>query len=193
MANCLAPASVTVESAHRADHIENVPTPESPLDLVYRLHSRHLNRFLLRLTFGDRREAEDLLQETLLRAWRQLRDHGGNPERLRPWLFTVARRVAMDAARARKARPAEVILLDACVLPERHDDIERTLVALTIRRGLQSLSPDHRRVLIEVFYRGRTVREVSQTLGIPEGTVKSRTFYAVRALAASIGVGQAKP
>jgi RNA polymerase sigma-70 factor, ECF subfamily len=114
-----------------------------------------LYHFLLRVTFGDRREAEDLLQETLFRAWRYLQDHTGDIERLRPWLYTVARRVSIDASRARQARPTEVIVTDVGALPAAHDDIERMLVALTVRRGLMSLSQDYRRVHIEVFYRGR--------------------------------------
>ena len=159
---------------------------EDPLEMVYRLHAQPLHRFLMRLTRGDRREAEDLLQETFLRAWRYLHDHAADVESLRPWLYTVARRVAIDAARARRARPTEVIVTDPGTLPSRHDDIERLVVGLTVRRGLMSLSPAHRQVLIEIFYHGRSAREAAAALGIPEGTAKSRMFYALRALGAVI-------
>jgi RNA polymerase sigma-70 factor, ECF subfamily len=161
--------------------------PDASIDVLYRLHGRPLYRYLLRLTLGDRREAEDLLQETVLRAWRYLQHHSLDLERLRPWLHTVARRAAIDAARARKARPAEVILTDLGALPDAHDDIDRMLIGVTMRRGLMSLSPEHREVLIEVFYHGLTAREAAEALGIPEGTVKSRTFYALRVLRAAIG------
>jgi RNA polymerase sigma-70 factor (ECF subfamily) len=161
--------------------------PEDPIEVIYRLHGKQLYRFLLRVTLGDRREAEDLLQETLFRAWRYLQDHTADVTHLRPWLYTVARRVAIDAARARQARPTEVIITDPGALPAAHDDIERLLVVLTMRRGLMSLTPAHRRVLFEVFYHGRTAPEAAAALGIPEGTVKSRTFYALRALAAVTG------
>jgi RNA polymerase sigma-70 factor, ECF subfamily len=157
--------------------------PEDPIEAIYRLHGKPLYRFLLRVTLGDRRQAEDLLQETLFRAWRYLQDHTTEVRRLRPWLYTVARRVAIDAARARQARPTEVSVTDPASLPAAHDDIERMLVKLTIRRGLMSLTPEHRQVLIEVFYRGRTTPEAAAALGIPEGTVRSRVFYALRALA----------
>jgi RNA polymerase sigma-70 factor (ECF subfamily) len=163
------------------------PAREDPIEVIYRLHGKPLYRFLLRVTLGDRRQAEDLLQETLFRAWRYLQDHTTDVMHLRPWLYTVARRVAIDAARAQQARPAEVIVTDPGSLPAAHDDIERMLVALTIRRGLMSLTPEHRQVLIEVFYHGRTAPEAAAALGIPEGTVKSRVFYALRALAAVTG------
>jgi RNA polymerase sigma-70 factor (ECF subfamily) len=157
------------------------PGPENPIEVICRLHGRPLYRFLLRVTFGDRWDAEDLLQETLLRAWRYLQDHNADVAHLRPWLYTVARRVAIDAARARQARPTEVTVTDMGTLPSAHDDIERLVVALTMRRGLMSLTQDHREVLVEVFYHGRSAPEAAKALGIPEGTVKSRTHYALRA------------
>jgi RNA polymerase sigma-70 factor (ECF subfamily) len=160
--------------------------PEAPIEAVCRLHARPLYRFLLKITFGDRREAEDLLQETLLRAWRYLQDHSADVTVLRPWLYTVARRAAIDAARARQARPAEVIPADLAALPAARDDIDRLVTGLTIRQALTTLTPDHRQVLYEIFYRGHTARQAATALGIPEGTVKSRTFYALRALAATI-------
>lgn len=160
-------------------------TPEDGIELVHRLHSRPLYRYLLRVTLGDVREAEDLLQETLLRAWRYLRDHPGDAERLRPWLYTVARRLAIDGARARQARPTEVGAMDLSMFPTSRDEMDRALVGITMRRGLMSLASSHREVLIEIFYHDRSAREAAEKLGIPEGTVKSRTFYALRALAAA--------
>jgi RNA polymerase sigma-70 factor, ECF subfamily len=168
-----------------ADVSDSVDSDVS-IDVLYRLHGRPLLRYLLRVTLGDLREAEDLLQETMLRAWRYLQDHQLDLVRLRAWLYVVARRAAIDAGRARRARPKEVILTDLGSLPAARDDIERMLVSLTLRRALLSLSPEHRDVLIAVYYRGLTAREAAEMLGIPEGTVKSRTYYAQRALAAAI-------
>jgi RNA polymerase sigma-70 factor, ECF subfamily len=155
---------------------------EEQLALVYRLHGRPLYRFLVRLSLGDRRAAEDLLQETMLRAWRLVQANPVDAENLRPLLFTIARRLSIDAFRARRARPSEVCIDSVAALPSPCDDVEQTVVALTIRHGLMSLSPDHRRVLIEIFYHGRRLHEVAETLGIPEGTVKSRMFYGLRSL-----------
>src|SRR5260221_1877971 len=72
------------------------PGPDDPIEMVYQLHGRPLYRFLLRVTFGDLRESEDLLQETLLRACRYLQDHTADDTHLRPFLYTVTRRVATD-------------------------------------------------------------------------------------------------
>src|SRR6266566_7055635 len=182
-----APPMTAAEPALTQLEDTSEPGTEGPIEAICRLHSRSLYRFLLRVTFGDHREAEDLLQETLLRAWRYLQDHTADVAHLRPWLYTVARRVAIDAARARQARPTEVTVTDVSALPAPRDDIERLLVGLTMRRGLRSLTQDHRQVLIEVFYHGRSARETAEELGVPEGTVKSRMFYALRALATATG------
>ena len=80
-----------------------------------RLHSSHADavfRFLLRLTLGERHLAEDLLQETMVRAWRNIDVLDIDAEEQRRWLFIVARRVAIDAARARHVRPSEVGTVD---------------------------------------------------------------------------------
>jgi RNA polymerase sigma-70 factor (ECF subfamily) len=180
--------AVTAEPAPPTLGDGGEPGAEDPFEVIYRLHGWPVYRFLLRLTLGDRRDAEDLLQETFFRAWRYLQDHTADVTHLRPWLYTVARRAAIDAGRARQARPAEVAITErnlraAC------DDIERMLVMMTMRRGLRALTLDHRRVLVEVFYNGRTAREAAAALGIPEGTVKSRTHYALRALALATGTG----
>jgi RNA polymerase sigma-70 factor, ECF subfamily len=166
------------------DRNRSGPAHEDAMEAICRLHRTAVYRYLLRVTLGDGPQAEDLLQETLLRAWLYLQDHAVDVQRLRPWLYTVARRVAIDAARARKARPEEVALTGLGSQPAGHDDIERMLIALTVRRGLMSLTSEHRKALIEVFYRGRTAKEAAAALGVPEGTVRSRVFYALRALAA---------
>src|SRR3954453_2849095 len=84
------------------------PAEDSALRALYEQHAAPLLAYAVRLTGGDRGRAEDILQETLLRAWRA--PHALDPERgpVRSWLFTVARNVAVDAHRARRARPNEV-------------------------------------------------------------------------------------
>jgi len=154
---------------------------------LYKAHGAALYRFLLGMTFGDKHFAEDLLQETLLRAWTHLDQLAPDVSTLRPWLFTVARRIAIDAARARQARPREVGAVDLTVVPERDDAIEQLIAVQTVRNALRQLTPAHRQVIIEVYYRGRSVAEAADLLGIPEGTIKSRTFNALRALRAALG------
>jgi RNA polymerase sigma-70 factor, ECF subfamily len=153
---------------------------------IHETHSRPLLSFLLRLTLGERQLAEDLLQETMLRAWRHRAMLVASVEELRPWLFTVARRVAVDAARARQARPREMGAVDLATLPVQDDSMERVLTVQAVRQAMGQLSPDHQAVLMAVYYRGRSAAEASVELGIPEGTVKSRTFYALRSLRAAM-------
>ena len=154
---------------------------DSALRALYEQHAGPLFAYTLRLTGGDRGRAEDIVQETLLRAWRhpQALDPGRGP--VRSWLFTVARNVAVDAHRARRARPSEVGDAALAVVPA-VDEIEQALDRWLIADAMATLSPEHRAVLVETYYRGRSVAEAATTLGVPAGTVKSRTFYALRAL-----------
>ena len=137
--------------------------------------------YALRLTDGDRARAEDIVQETLVRAWRNLDrlDQDGRP--VRPWLFTVAQHLAVDAHRARRARPPEVGDAALAIVPGM-DQIEATLDRIVVTDALHALSQEHRAVIIETYYRGRSVAEAARVLGIPAGTVKSRCYYALRAL-----------
>jgi RNA polymerase sigma-70 factor, ECF subfamily len=156
--------------------------PASDEMLVRALYAEHagpLLRYALHLTGGDRQRAEDIVQETLLRAWTHPDAIAERPAR--PWLFAVARNLAVDAYRARRARPPEVgeAALELVPAP---DEAERALESWAVADAVKALRPDHRRVLLETYYRGRSVSEAAIALGIPAGTVKSRTFYALRAL-----------
>jgi RNA polymerase sigma-70 factor (ECF subfamily) len=119
------------------------------------------------------------VQETIVRAWRHPEALADRPAR--PWLFAVARNLAVDAHRARQSRPHEVGQAVLETLPVA-DDADQTLDSWAIAEALASLRPDHRKVIVETYYRGCTVAEAATSLGIPAGTVKSRTYYALKAL-----------
>lgn len=146
---------------------------------LYAEHAGPLLRYALRMTNGDRQRAEDIVQETLLRAWMHPEAISERPAR--PWLFAVARNLAVDAHRARRARPPEVAEGALEVLPV-PDEADRVLESWAVADALSALRPEHRQVLVETYYLGRSVAEAALVLGIPAGTVKSRTFYALRAL-----------
>ena len=143
------------------------------------------------MLFRSAQMAEDHLQETLLRAWRHLDVLDLDADRVRPWLFTVARRVAIDAARARTVRPKEIGTIDLTTVPANDCPIERFIAGHDVRKALRALSEDHRRVLLEVYVRGRSTREAADVLNVPEGTVKSRTHHALRALRRALEKGSA--
>ncbi|MFF9349148.1 sigma-70 family RNA polymerase sigma factor [Streptomyces sp. NPDC014734] len=161
-------------------------TDERALADLQREHGPALFRFLLGLTFGDRQRAEDLLQETLVRAWQHPEAFDAPYASMRPWLFTVARRLAIDARRSRQARPVEVgdVVLETAA--EEEDSAEATVSALDVREAVRALGPEHRAVLVHMYFRGLSVGETAQALGIPPGTVKSRSYYALRRLSRSL-------
>ncbi|MEV6133677.1 sigma-70 family RNA polymerase sigma factor [Streptomyces violaceusniger] len=160
---------------------------ERALRTLYAEQAGPLYAYVVRLLGGDGYRAEDVVQETLLRCWRTQALHDGQP--LRPWLFRVARNLVVDDYRSRMTRPQEVsgnAWLDDLVT--RPDDVDWLLSSLLLREAFRQLSPKHREVLYETYYSGRSTRETGQLLGIPPGTVKSRTYHAVRALRLAMGV-----
>jgi len=154
---------------------------EESLRALFDAHARVLLAYAVRLTDGDRSRAEDIVQETLLRAWRNLDRLDPDSRPVRPWLFTVAQRLAVDAHRARRARPTEVGD-EGLATVAGLDEVESALDRIVVTDALQSLSAEHRAVIVETYYRGRTVAQAAEVLGIPPGTVKSRCYYALRAL-----------
>lgn len=151
---------------------------------VQRLHDEHAGAlwgYCLRLTDNDRNRAEDVLQETLLRAWRHPEVLESPAPAVRSWLYTVARNIVIDDWRSRRAHPeTPVAELPEAVDPRDHTD--QVLLSWVVTEALTRLSPEHRAVLVECYYRGRPVAEAARRLDVPEGTVKSRTHYALRAL-----------
>ena len=143
-------------------------------------HGNALLGYVNRLV-GDPGRAEDIVQEVMLRAWRHADSLDAGTRSLRPWLFTVAGHLATDHHRARRSRP-EVLGADALDQRAVGDGIDRAVDAWEVSAAFGALSPEHRGVLVETYYRGRSVAEAATALGVPAGTVKSRTYYALRAL-----------
>ncbi|NMO54871.1 sigma-70 family RNA polymerase sigma factor [Actinoplanes sp. TBRC 11911] len=152
------------------------------MNAMYAEHAGPLMRFLLGLTGGERYAAEDLLQETMLRAWRRLDSLPPTRGEVRRWLYTVARRLTIDAARRRRVRPQEIQLVDLRGVPTADETLGAVLAAVTMRRALAGLSTSQRALLVELYVHGKTIKQTAEMLGVPDGTIKSRAHYAVRAL-----------
>jgi RNA polymerase sigma-70 factor, ECF subfamily len=168
---------------HGASESSQPSHEDTLVKMLYEEHAGPLLMFVLRLTGGDRQRAEDIVQETLLRAWRNAHRLGAQGQQsLRPWLVTVARRIAIDDHRSASARPAETYDRELESFPSTADDTDRVLQSMTVSDALRELSQSHREILIETYFRGRTVPEAAEKLNLPLGTAKSRVYYALRAL-----------
>ncbi|WP_344497750.1 sigma-70 family RNA polymerase sigma factor [Streptomyces enissocaesilis] len=180
-------AAVADSRQHRARHRSDRPRAQRPgpeeelMRALYHEHAGPLLAYVLRLVAGDRQRAEDVVQETLIRAWKNAGRLNRATGSVRPWLVTVARRIVIDNHRSRQARPQEVDPSPLEVMPA-EDQIDKALWLMTLSDALDDLTPAHREALVETYFRGRTVNEAAEVLGIPSGTVRSRVFYALRSM-----------
>jgi len=158
--------------------------PDAALRAVYDAHGGELYRFARR-SLGDAGLAEEAVQEAFLRAWRASASYDPARASQRTWLFAILRNVVIDLVRARRARPplADVAAADGDPAgAEADDSIDRMLTVWQVEAALAGLADDHRRALVEVHWRGRPYADVAVELGVPEGTVKSRVYYGLRAM-----------
>ena len=160
---------------------------EALIRAVYEQHGQAVLAYATKRT-GDRALAEDVLQETLIRAWRHREVLVNGTGSVRAWLFTVAGRIVVDRARAMAARPREVAESPAHTQLE-GDHADQVSDSLVVYEALQKLSDEHREVIVMLYFRGCSTREAATALGIPEGTVKSRACYALRAMRRLLGRG----
>jgi RNA polymerase sigma-70 factor (ECF subfamily) len=173
--------------AQRPGEAVEYASASARLRAMYDAHAKPVYRLLLRLTFGDRQAAEDLLHETMSRADQKIDDVNLDIGTLRPWLIAMAQQIAVDTGLARRASPIDVRAVGASPIPARGRTIDGKLSSATIRQALMSLTPNHRNVIIEIYFRGRSASEVARLFGIHEGTVESWAYHALRALGTAIG------
>jgi RNA polymerase sigma-70 factor (ECF subfamily) len=129
---------------------------------------------------GDRELAADAMQETFVRAWRAAGRFDPSRE-LGPWLFTIARRVAIDTWRSRRRISPQPIEDDAVVAPP--PELDSIWEAYQVRAAVDRLPPDERDVVRLCHFAQLSHVEVAARLGVPVGTVKSRSHRAHRRLA----------
>ena len=154
---------------------------------LYDLYGRRLYGIGLRL-LGDRGIAEELVQETLVRLWRSAARFDVDRGSLATFVFTIARRTAVDLARRVSSRP--LAELDDRELVRRDgledDEYDQVVQGLELREALDALSVEQRVVLELHYQEDLTQQQIAARLDLPIGTVKTRTFYGLRALRAQL-------
>lgn len=153
---------------------------------AYDAHGAELFRLALR-SLGDRGLAEEIVQETFLRAWRHQERFDADRGSRRTWLFSIARHLIVDAARSRAARPRPAGPLADPEHGRRgeravEDPSEEVLRSMQVEEALGRIGEEHRRAIVEVHLRDRPYAEVAKELGVPAGTLRSRTYYGLKAL-----------
>ena len=152
---------------------------ENSLREAFQLYGGEMLGFARKSLYSDG-SGEDAVQETFARAWRSRSRFDPNIGSLRTWLFSIERRVVLDLI-ARRSKTA-ASSLDASAEPVSEDQLEAAMLSWQVGSALERLRPDHRTIINELYFNGRSGREVAALLDIPEGTVRSRAFNALRTL-----------
>jgi RNA polymerase sigma-70 factor, ECF subfamily len=163
--------------------VERLPRNDSGDELreLYRRYSGQLFGFACN-ALGDRGLAEEVVQDVFARAWRHAGDYDPRRASVRTWLFSIARNRVVDARRRAAVRPGVTIDPEPESPAELDRALEQAVLRWQIAAALARLSPEHREVIRLAHYGGMTLREIAERKGIPLGTVKSRTSYALRSL-----------
>jgi len=156
---------------------------DADLRAAYAAHGAELYRFALR-SLGDAGLAEEAVQDTFVRAWRAANRHDPRLGSLRTWLFAICKNAIIDLHRARSVRPS-VAGQEEAVRGESADPtnpIEDRLAAWQIGEALKRIGDAQRHAIVETYYKERSYKELAAELGVPEGTLRSRVFYGMKAL-----------
>jgi RNA polymerase sigma-70 factor (ECF subfamily) len=173
------PPGATDPAAGDAALLEGVAAGDrgAPLAELYRRYEGRLYGLGIRL-LGDTGLAEELVQETFVRLWRRADRFDPRRGTVSTFVYAVARRIAVDLWRRPSSRPFAAPAYDVVDA----DAIDQLLIGLTVRDALESLSEAHREVLELSYTQDLTQSQIAAKLGLPLGTVKTRTYYALRAL-----------
>jgi len=154
--------------------------PENAAAFVRRFQSRVYG---LSLTMtGDPELAEEVAQETFVRAWRHAATYDVRRGRVSSWLLTIARNLAIDRLRLRPATPTDPDVIASQLELARHDALPDIVERDRLRRAAAALPAEQRRALVLAVFGGRTAREIAELDDVPLGTVKTRIRAAMAAL-----------
>jgi RNA polymerase sigma-70 factor (ECF subfamily) len=151
------------------------------LRALYRTYAGELLGFALH-ALGERGAAEEVVQEVFTRAWRNADRYDPARGSVRTWLYQIARHAIIDMRRRASARPS--LAAGESVEEQRvdGDSIEQAMLGWQVAAALERLTPEHRQMIRLAHFQGLSVREIANRCGLPVGTVKSRTWYALRSL-----------
>ncbi|MHC4943538.1 MAG: RNA polymerase sigma factor [Planctomycetota bacterium] len=168
---------------------------ESALEILYQRYNNAILNFIYRMT-SDRTTAEDLTEETFFRVWRKAALFNAKKGTFKTWLFRMASRLTINRLKKQGRRDQLAAQLP---MPEQefedrsHNPVSAASSAESrrmVHQALRSLNENDRAVLLLRHFKGMGEEEVAQVLKIPKGTVKSRTYYAVRRLKCALeGMG----
>lgn len=163
------------------------PCDVEKLRQIFQEHSARLIRFLKRLNADQPHIAEDLLQETMIRAWLHVQELPADEDHIRSWLFAVARNVSVDEARRRRRRPRESDVEKAVENYATTADPMRVVIATeSMLEAYRNLNPDRRKAFEEIYLNSGSALDAASRLSVPEGTAKSRAFYAMQSIRSAI-------
>ena len=148
---------------------------------LYRTYSGELYGFALN-ALGERGAAEELVQEVFTRAWRHAGTYDAGRGSVRTWLYQIARHAIIDLRRRASVRPGLALHEPGPSREPLGESIEQAMLGWQVATALERLSPDHRQMIRLAHLQGLTMREIAERTDLPVGTVKSRTWYALRAL-----------
>ncbi|MDC7120539.1 sigma-70 family RNA polymerase sigma factor [Cellulomonas fimi] len=149
------------------------------LRALHATYARPLHHYVVRLT-GDHELAQDVVQEAMVRAWRHPEVMARDDDAARAWLYRVTRNLVIDDRRS--ARHVREHVTEQTPDVPTPDGTQAVLDAWLVADALTGLSAEHRAVVVGAYYGGRSVAELARENQIPEGTVKSRLHYGLRAL-----------
>jgi len=164
--------------------LESIAAGEkAAMHVLYARHNVRVYRFILRIV-GDTSVAEDLVSQVFLDVWRTAGQFEGRSQ-VSTWMLAIARFKALTALRNRRHEDIDqeevMQIADTGDTPE--TAMDRSQTSSTLRKAIAQLSPAHREIIDLVYYHERTIEEVSEIIGAPLNTVKTRMFYARKRIA----------
>ena len=168
-------------AAEEADLVARIAAGDvgSPVAELYRRYGKRLYRFGVH-NLGNEGLAEEMVQETFVRLWRTASKFDAGKASVGTYLYVVARSVAADIRKRPSSRP--LLLAEDVDVPSQPDSVDQILDSMIVREAFETLKSGHAEVIRLAQEEGLTQSQIAERLGLPLGTVKTRTFHGMRAL-----------